>query len=774
MKITKKYKKEIEISTIFIIVTVLVCFVGLKSGINGESLEDVTNLAFNSLISVIGMWISGYFILIQLYKNTYPMEVIEKSFLKKAKLIIGISVIGVITGIYVLTIGGDLISRIYFLIIFVLDILLILGNIYFINRNFTLNTYIEKDFKSIEKMMKTQKIDREKIDKLFKKMRKIFEECVTKEEFYVCSNIAKKNYEFFQVLIENCHKLFKSANENDQELAEYILEKIIDENKYQVVSLSNTENSSVMKELFFQQEENIKLCLRIKNVEWFKRYVYQINLLAREYEKENIIKYLYAMNQKICEKLVETDEENFLWYINEIFGMNISLKYLYKGVNLKYLGQLLIMLLMENIENKKINQKQYKALMKYLKLYTLEITRISDNIDDITTLIEIYGLELLEKERKDSAVELIEILTDEDNLIVDNVKWNEFILYYLNKTMDNWEDLGVTNRRKIIDLILELTLKNSRNSYFSFLPKYEVIVYNNRDNIKEINQIYDEIREILIRLIINNNENMFYYVLRKLEKTILKLEKKDRNAQEKLFKLYIYILLRTINIENKKFIELVLSIIKETVEELDKDRKISDQLGNEIIESISKIAGVYKSNMGQEYNIYIIRFLYSFLDGGEELCFISNYNDKKKLLYRSMYNIGLRCIENNMEKALREVSNALGWFIIRSLKNDNQTLTNYLIERTNDLYKIAQNMQISEKTIIFIMTLFTTVGTFCCKEPSYEKFLQKILRYLSTENFTRIKTAIELRTKENDMWDNLYDNKTEQLTEQFLKKLQSK
>ena len=38
----------------------------------------------------------------------------------------------------------------------------------------------------------------------------------------------------------------------------------------------------------------------------------------------------------------------------------------------------------------------------------------------------------------------------------------------------------------------------------------------------------------------------------------------------------------------------------------------------------------------------------------------------------------------------------------------------------------------------------------------------------------RIKTAIELRTNENTMWDNLYDNNTKQLTKVFLNLLKNK
>ena len=74
-------------------------------------------------------------------------------------------------------------------------------------------------------------------------------------------------------------------------------------------------------------------------------------------------------------------------------------------------------------------------------------------------------------------------------------------------------------------------------------------------------------------------------------------------------------------------------------------------------------------------------------------------------------------------------------------------ITYYVIKDDND---ILSNMDISEKTLVFIMTLFTTVGTYCCKDARYKVYQDKILRILIKEDYGRIKTAIELRTKENN------------------------
>ena len=139
-----------------------------------------------------------------------------------------------------------------------------------------------------------------------------------------------------------------------------------------------------------------------------------------------------------------------------------------------------------------------------------------------------------------------------------------------------------------------------------------------------------------------------------------------------------------------------------------------------------------------------------------------------------MFNIGTDCIENNFEEGLRRVSNSLGWFIINSINQGNNDLTIYLIERATELYKISKNMEVSSKTLTFILTLFTTVGTFCCKNVGYSRFLYKILEGVSNEDISKIKTAISLRTSENDTWNQLFDNNTVELTNKFIFEFEKK
>ena len=766
-----KYKLEIITTIILLIITITI--LGISKFLNIQCIDKLNTLSeliFSSLIGLVTIWISGYFILIQLYKNTYPMEIIEKNFLKKVKMILIYSILNILIGVLILSLFNNYVAEIYYIILFVINVIVVFYYTYRINREFTINTYVDKYFKDLADSLEKENITKDDVDKSFKDFYKFFDECIVKDEYYVCNNISEKIGLLFKNLIEHCNKMLLN---NEEEMAEYIFEKIINSGMYQISYAKDSKTESLISNLFIQQEKNIKICIKIGKLDWFKKYIKQINLLSKEYKNNHngILEELYDLNMEIGKTLLEKEDEWFDWFINELYNINISLKYAFKNINLNYFGKLLTYVMVKNIEDNKNNNNKYKILIQILEKYTYNITHINDNIEDIVIYYSIYGNQLIENKCREQVRDFIEIITNKNNRTIDNEKWNEFILYYLNITMQEWtEDFGEINRKKIIDIVLELSLNNSNCNYYSFLPEYSKIIQAKKDEPKLMNGICDEFEELFIRLVINNNVNMFYIILRILKDSILTLKQSDRNAQEKLFDIYLGNLVRTVNIENKKFAELTISVIDDTIEELDRNRKISNQFGIYIIEAIADVA-IYRSRIKEMNVINVTNLLSDFLEE-KKYNFIVSDNKRKELLYKSIYNIGISCIENNMENALRNVSNRLGWFIIGSISNnDSPTLTHYLLDRTIDLFKIAKNMDISEKTLVFIMTLFTTVGTYCCKDARYKGYQNKILGILIKEDYGRIKTAIELRTKENNMWDKLFDGQTQVLTQKFLKEL---
>lgn len=767
----KKYRFEFIFGMLYSLFSVLIITVSnnFNYGVIKE-IDELVKLVFSSLIGLITIWISGYFILIQLYKNSYPMEIIERKFLKTVKRILIFSGLNIFMGMFIITKFNNYINETYYLIIFTINMIIIFYKTYMINRTFTINTYIDNFYKKLSNELKKNNTTEKVIDNTFKEFCDFFDDCIVKDEYYVCNNISKKTGELFRELIEYCNKM---VIEGKEDIAEYLFDKIVNYGIYQVINSKNSKSPNFISDLFVQQAKNINICIKIDRLEWFKKYVKNINLLIKEYQdnENNVLEEISYMNVKIAKELMNKDSSWMEWFINQLYNMNISLKYAYKNINLSYYCKVISYILITYIENKEKDNEKYKILIDNLKRFTIELTRVNDNIQDMVINYSIYGNKLLENKDISKIEDFIEVLTQDENRLINEDKWNEFVLYYLNISLEKYpEKLAEKNRKKIIDIIISLSLNDSNIKYYSFLPEYDKIICDNKYNSKAIEQICEEFVELLTRLIINNNVKMYYLTLKLLKDSIIKLEKSDKNIQEKIFDIFILMLMKSLNTENKKFAELTISTLDECVENLDKEKKISDDFGDYIIEKISDIA-MYRTNITEINAIEIVNLLAGFLEEGKEYNFISRKVEKKKLLYKNIYNIGINSIENNMENSVRNVSNTLGWFIIASIKNDAVHLTNYLIERTVDLFKIAKNMEVTEKTLTFIMTLFTTVGTYCCKEPKDIVFLEKILDILKEENLIRIKTAIELRTKENNMWDKLFEGNTQILTGKFLSKI---
>ena len=205
---------------------------------------------------------------------------------------------------------------------------------------------------------------------------------------------------------------------------------------------------------------------------------------------------------------------------------------------------------------------------------------------------------------------------------------------------------------------------------------------------------------------------------------------------------------------------------------MDKNNAISSDLGQTIIRDIAHCADS-SNKEDKKLTVLAIDLLFSFLNKDATIQFVSNDPDQKRLLFKSLFNIGTNCIENNFEEGLRRVSNAIGWLIIGSIKQTTEGLAIYLIERANELLYISKKMEVTQKTYMFLLTLYTTVGAYCCKERHYKRYLDCVIKGIKGESPEQIKVAVSLRTSENDVWNELFEGKTKKLTAEFVRQFEA-
>lgn len=738
-----------------------------------STFNKTTEIVFSSFVGLIGIWATGYFILIQLYKNSYPMEVIEKAFQKKTKLVLTFSIAILIVGLVTLTYFDDWLSQLYYYSLFIIFTICIFVYTYKINKDLTINTYIEKYFKQLRKSFENQNITEKEVKSIFKGFYLFFDDCAMKEEYYVCNNISQKIGGLFESLIKNCNEMLINGKEK---VASFIFERIVKAGIHQIEVAQTCNSVNLLPLIFIQQEKNIEYCIKIGRFQWFKDYIQSFTAISvNSKENERTMEYIWELYDNVGNALIISENidirENWLRFlIEELFEYNMSMKYINKDLNLKYYSHFIVSLIVCNTD-----ENVYSILYDNFRKFTYHVFSINDDSTDFVINYIFLAHHILEKDKKDMARDLIDIIYMPGILTLNNDRWNEFVFYFMNATMKKWNDeFGASNRKHIVEMIIELSILKNGKNYYSLLPDYKKMILDNRKDNANLKSNCEEIETIIRKIIINGDLRLFYKILNIIKETASCLKREDKMAQESLFKVILNTLNKSVGLDNKKFLELSLLIIDETIETIDSGKNISSDFGNYIISEIANTV-LYKHYVDEESTSNIILLLSEFDDKENGYIFVRGDNQKKKLLYKYIYNIGVNCVENNMEKALRKVSNALGWKIIHSIEDGNASHVNYLIDRTIDLYKIAVNMKISQKTVIFILTLFTTVGTFCLKKPAYNKFLSKIVDFLHKESNTEsIKTAIELRTKENDIWNNLFEGKTQELTLEFLKRINNK
>lgn len=184
-----------------------------------------------------------------------------------------------------------------------------------------------------------------------------------------------------------------------------------------------------------------------------------------------------------------------------------------------------------------------------------------------------------------------------------------------------------------IKVLKECYLPNMRYNFavvvFCIVYGSVVIVINNGviANLYYSAVCVTTILEIMIK--------MFYTLINKLNDVLLSTEQRQKKLQEELIDIYIAFIYKTRSLVNQQYLEILFQLFERVIKEMDEKRKISSNLGDYIISSISGVA----QNGNKESRVVVIKaidLLYSFLNEDEHMNFVITSSDKKQRLYSNM------------------------------------------------------------------------------------------------------------------------------------------
>lgn len=752
------------------------CIIGIGSifadiifNLDTSIFGELVNILFNSVAVVAGIWVTCYLLFLQVYKDSYPLKIINEEYMPQLKEYFIYALFVIIYGAFVIIKNNGWIENIFFSAVALFVIVAILLHTYKCSKSLMINTYIDEFCQDIK--MHLERSQAQIDGQLLENISRVLDESLVKEEYYVVQNITHKLGDIFLGFLSNSIGMIENGNSTEEIEKSY--DEILDIYLFELDMCSKINSDLVIEDIINQNVKNIEFLIKTKQYEWFKDYIHRVSLLNFSLQKEgkdNNIAFLNTIYIRILNILIKKERKDWIKFmIQDIFELTKSLNFMYDNVNLKHFTNILASGMLYSLKKEK--DEIYESLFDEFKQLTIMLCKITKGFSDVLVYYTLLFNNLKENNH-DKVEKFIEYIFEATNTVTDDSKFIEYKYYCLSEISNNCSlEMKEKVRKYHINTLLTTIEMREKYKGYIFIPDFEKQIVENQYQLEEIEKICDEMRRLLNKCIICDNVISYYWLLEILNICLNKTETKSKDIQCKLFDIYISLINRTARLKNRQYLEILFSQLYDEIKELDKLRNVSNDFA---IHIINKITGC--ARYGEKENNYIvlcvIDLFRELLDENNEVYFINNFPERKKALYRGLFNIGTSCIENNFEEGIRGVSNVLGWFTIYNLRQGTGQLITYLIERANELYIISKKMEVTFKTQTFLLTLFTTVGTYCCKENKNQLYLQKIMECIKNESKDSIYIAIRLRTSENDMWNELFENQTEQLTKKFIKKFE--
>lgn len=741
-------------------------FLNLETGIFSKIVE----ILFNLVTVVAGIWATCYLLFLQIYKDSYPLKIINEEYLPQLKEYFAYALFVILYGAFVIIKDSGWIENIFFSAVSLFVIIGILYHTYKCSKSLMINTYIDEFCQDIQRQLeKSQaKINNQMLENICR----VLDESLVKEEYYVVQNITYRLGDIFLEFLSNSIKMIDKGNTVEEVKKSY--SKILEIYIFELEMCSKINSDLIIDDIIEQNIKNIEFCIKTEQYEWFKEYIHKISFLNFKIQKEgedNNVIFLNIIFNRIIRLLIKEEKNEWIkTVVRDILECTKSLNFMYENTNLKNFTNILVTAMLYSLEKGK--QEIYENLFREFEQLTIMLCKVPRGFSDVLVYYTLLFNSLKEHDN-DRVEKFIEYIFETTNMLIDDSKFIEFKFYCISEINNNCSETMKEKIRKyhMSTLLNTIEMRDKYRGYL-YIPDFKKYILDNHNQPEEISKICEELRTLLNKCVVCDNVLYYYSFLEILNSCLNCTEMKQKEIQCKLFDIYIILINRTARLKNRKYLEILFTQLDDEMQELDKLRNVSEDFSKHIICGITSCAK-YGANDNKFVILCIVDLFRELLKDNKEVYFINNFLERKKALYRELFNIGTNCIENNFEQGLREVSNAMGWFIIYNIRQGTGGLVTYLIERANDLYTISKRMEISFKTQIFILTLFTTVGTYCCKENKNRLYLLKVLDYIKNEDKDKIYTAIRLRTSENDMWDDLFDNQTEQLTKKFLKQYDS-
>ena len=721
---------------------------------------DVANLSeimLPSFIAFVSIWFTGYFIHFQIYRDRYPAQMLKKYYQPTAIVVIVSIIIIAIFGSWSIAVNACC-SQIAFVAIALLCVVYLLAQAYCTNQTFMVTSYIAKCGSSIVANTKKNSKSPENIQVSLEELSKVFYESLAKDEHYVCFVIHEQLANFFEAQLETCNKRLLALDSKEAVDAEF--RTIIKTMLRHLSALEDDSPDYFIQRMMHFQRKNIRKCMITANYDLYKFYIDEMLSLicamaARD--KDRLRKSCFAVIRDVIQDcLVENRADYLKICIDQCEVVTKSTLIVDKNVGLDdYITILALVLTAEKPSSG--NGAGFSRVFDSFVDCSMFLAQLRGNFQPVGMCHLAVLHALVDGGLNDQIDAYLEFLKKSYRYLSEDDSWAnciQVIIEYLNKSNCFEGCNQAVNELKLH--IIEMTILSKRDPSYLPLPDYKDTLSEPATNEDAVLSIAENYYGLISRSIRKNKLSIAYFLYKELAASILSLKSHHKNAQDKLLDVFFWTLDDTIYLNDKASFKLCLNYLEDCLRDLDKEALISESLGCTIISKLFTSAEP-TSCQGEDLRALLIDRLHDFMKEDKEFHFILNKIKVREMYYRKWLDIGIRCLEEGNETLLRRVSGSVGWSLIYALKRYNRNEIMQIIEVATQLHSYSLKFELSDNTRVFLLTLFTVVGSYCCKDPRHFLYRAAVIDHLVAHaDYHMVKLATEIRFVTNNGWEDTF------------------
>ena len=380
---------------------------------------------------------------------------------------------------------------------------------------------------------------------------------------------------------------------------------------------------------------------------------------------KNLFMYMFRINIFLVKK---NNNDLFMYTIEEIQNFVLMYIFEHKDVSLDNFVNYNLLMLLHCTKNKNDEwiEKIHRSICDFTKDFFVKNYQFNTFKTYYALLFNYYCENDKEK--------ALAFCKDTINVFTNDINSTELISfkYFCIDRLYEISNEDFVFQEKIFELhieILEISISVSTKQEKILLPELEKLIFNVRRVKDSYSKYLDKYKSLLNSCIIADRPHHFYNFLNIINLILSKTNSSDKELQQDLFNIYFWAIIRSSNVANKNFYKISFELFEGGIKALDNNKQISENLGKYIISMIRDLAeNNYVKN--KEIVKEAINLLREISTEDKTLYFLLNSSECTKYLYRSIFNIGTNCIENNYEEGVRMISNTIGWSIIWNVKRN--------------------------------------------------------------------------------------------------------